>query len=390
MNSMAHAPLHGTTVVDLTRLLPGPMCTQYLVDLGATVIKVEHPVGGDYARRPLDAAPDEEPEQSAFFRAVNRGKHSVTLDLTRDVERERLIDLVRDADVVLESFRPGVVAKLGIDYATLAAIKPALVYVSITGYGQFGPLSDLAGHDLNYLAYAGLLDLLRDDTGKPVLPRFQIADVMGGSLHAVIAVLTGIVERQRTGQGRFYGVSMTECCKPLNIGPLTMSRSGPSLLDGSFACYQIYQTSDRRHLTVGAGEPKFWARLCAALQRPDLQPFQFDEGRQAWLKSELAGIFGAHPLDHWCNLLVKADCCFAPVLGVAEAMANGKAEAELAEIASSDVTFELPIQISGYTPDSTASSPALGEHNHRYFGEPDEARAREETGVGPAETGETT
>ena len=121
-----------------------------------------------------------------------------------------------------------------------------------------------------------------------------------------------------------------------------------------------------------------------------MQPFQFDETRQAWLKSELAGIFGSHPLDHWCNLLVKADCCFAPVLSVAEAMANGKAEAGCAGIASSDVIFELPIQISGYTPDSTASSPALGEHNHRYFGEPDEARAREETGVGRAATGETT
>lgn len=373
LSALSQAPLQGTKVVDLTRLLPGPLCTQYLVDLGAMVIKIEHPVGGDYARRPLDAAPDEDFGAARFFQAVNRGKHSVTLDLTRQPEREKLINLVRGTDVLLESFRPGVAAKLGIDYATLAAINPALVYVSITGYGQSGPLSDLAGHDLNYLAYAGLLDQLRDDNGKPVLPGFQIADVMGGSLHAVIAVLTGIVEQQRTGRGRFYDVPMTECCKPLNIGPLTMSGNGPSLLDGSFACYQIYRTADGRHLTVGAGEPKFWERLCAALERPDLQPLQFDEGRQAWLKSELAGIFGAQTLDHWCSLLVKADCCFAPVLGVAEGMTRGRAVAGSAAPESEDVSFELPIRISGYAPAISASSPALGEHNHLYFGDGDGA-----------------
>lgn len=361
------APLDGVKIIDLTRLLPGPLCTQYLADMGAEVIKVEHPEGGDYARVAIEAAPDESAETSAFFQTVNRSKQSVTLDLGDSGQRAHLIDMIRDADGLVESFRPGVAARLGIGYPELSAINPGLVYVSITGYGQSSPLSSKAGHDLNYIAYAGVLDLLRDQAGEPVLPGIQIADVFGGSLHGVVAMLTGLLSKQLTGRGRYLDVSITDCCKPLNIGPLTMSQGPASLLDGGFACYQIYQTSDDRHLTLGAGEAKFWYNFCAALGRHDLKPLQFVADRQPWLKAELAALFKRHTLDHWCTRLEETDCCFAPVLSVAEAMQDTLPQ-ESPEGLSTGLKIGLPVKIKGHAPDFDAPSPALGEHNSRYFG----------------------
>lgn len=364
---IANAPLDGIRIIDLTRLLPGPLCTQYLADMGAEVIKIEHPKGGDYARAALDAEPGEPTTTSAFFQTVNRSKYSVTLDLSDADQRKHLIDLVRDADVLVESFRPNVAARLGIGYPELSAINPGLVYVSITGYGQSGALRDKAGHDLNYIAYSGLLDQLRDREGEPVIPGFQIADVLGGSLHGVVSVLTGLVWRQQSGRGRYFDVSMTDCCKPLNIGPLTMTQGPGSLLDGSFACYQIYRTSDLRHVTVGAGESKFWHNLCVVLERPDLEPYQFDVGRQPWLKGELAALFEKQTLEQWCAKLSEADCCFAPVLTVREAMKDALPERHEAEVLSAGLKIGLPIGISDHAPDMDAVSPELGEHNSRYF-----------------------
>lgn len=360
--------MRGVKIVDLTRLLPGPLCTQYLADLGAEVIKVEHPEGGDYARVAIDAAPGEAAKTSAFFQTVNRSKQSVTLNLENGGQRKHLFDLVRDADVLVESFRPGVAARLGIGYPEMSAINVGLIYVSITGYGQSGPLRGKAGHDLNYLAYSGLLDQLRDREGVPVIPGFQIADVLGGSMHGVVAVLAGLVSRQRSGRGRYVDVSMTDCCKPLNIGPLTMSQGPGSLLDGSFACYQVYQTSDGRYLTVGAGEPKFWRNLCEVLERPDLEPHQFAVDRQPWLKAELASLFETQTLEQWCAKLAAADCCFAPVLSVVEAMRDSLPAMQPGELLTAGLKVGLPIKISGYHPDLDAPSPELGEHNSRYFG----------------------
>lgn len=370
-------PLAGIKIIDLTRLLPGPLCTQYLADMGAEVVKIEHPDGGDYARAALDAAPREAAKTSAFFQTVNRGKQSVTLDLADTHQREHLYGLVRAADVLVESFRPGVTARLGIGYPEMSAINPGLVYVSISGYGQSGTLAGKAGHDLNYIAYSGLLDQLRDREGEPVIPGFQIADVLGGSLHGVVAVLTGLVSRQHSGRGRYVDVAMTDCCKPLNIGPLTMSQGPVSLLDGSFACYQVYRTSDRRHLTVGAGEPKFWHNLCAALGLPDLEPHQFNVERQPWVKAELAALFQKHTLAQWCAKLSEADCCFAPVLTVAEAMQDAFSEKGPEKVAGGGLKIGLPIRISDHAPDLSAVSPALGEHNPRYFGHTDNPLIRQ-------------
>jgi alpha-methylacyl-CoA racemase len=396
MMSAREAPLGGIRVIDLTRLLPGPLGTQYLADMGAEVIKVEHPDGGDYARAALDeapgeAAPGEAVKTSAFFQAVNRSKHSVTLDLTDAGQRQKLFDLVRDADVLVESFRPGVAARLGFGYPEMSAINPGLIYVSITGYGQSGTLSGKAGHDLNYLGYSGLLDQLRDRHGDPVIPGVQIADVFGGSLHGVVAVLTGLVSRQQSGRGRYIDVAMTECCKSLNIGPMTMSRGPGSLLDGGFACYQIYRTSDNQHLTIGAAEPKFWHNLCAVLARPDLELHQFDVGRQPWLKAELAALFAEHTLAQWCARLAEADCCFGPVLSVAEAMQDAVREAGPDQVVPAALKFGLPIRISDHAPDLDAVSPGLGEQNSRYFeqgdGPPINHHAATDHGVTPALTG---
>lgn len=355
------APLAGIRVVDLTRLLPGPLCTQYLADLGAQVIKIEHPDGGDYARQELGSAPVAG-QASAFFQTVNRGKQSVVLDLAQAGPREQLIELVRNADVLVESFRPGVAARLGFAYPEMSVINPGLVYLSLTGYGQSGELAGEAGHDLNYIAYSGLLDQLRDREGEPIIPGFQIADVLGGSLHAVAGILAGLVARQHSGSGRYIDVAMTDCCRVLNIGPLTMPQGMASLLAGGFACYRLYRTSDCRHLAIGAAEPKFWLNLCAVLERPDLAPLQFSLERQSWVIAELAAIFEQQTLAQWRDGLAKADCCFSPVLTVAEAMHD-----VMPDRSGGGVKIGLPIGFSDHTPDLEANSPALGEDNYRYF-----------------------
>lgn len=354
-------PLAGIRALDLTRLLPGPLCTQYLADLGAEVIKIEQPGVGDYARTMAGGTADG--ESSAFFQAVNRGKKSVALDLTQPLGRKRFMQMVEQAHVVIEGFRPGVMERLGVDYPRLAAIRPEIVFVSISGYGQEGDLADKAGHDLNYIARAGLLDQLRDREGQPVIPAFQIGDVSGGSLHGVIAVLAGLVGSLRTGTGARIDVSMTDCCKPFNIGALGLRQDGSSLVDGSHACYAVYETSDGRHVTVAAAEPKFWRRLCAALGREEFIPLQFDGARQQEMKDALGALFASDTRDSWTQRLADIDCCFAPVLAAEEAMAGHSAANS-----GPALSFALPLRISGHAPSTVWPAPRLGEHDSAFFG----------------------
>jgi crotonobetainyl-CoA:carnitine CoA-transferase CaiB-like acyl-CoA transferase len=292
-------PLDGTLVVDFSRYLPGAFASRELLELGARVVCVEPP-GGDPMR---SSAP-------AWDAALRRGKESLELDLPREVEQA--VGLVREADVVLESFRPGVASRLGIgpEHA-----PERTVYCSVTGFGLGGHHEQRAGHDLNYLGWSGALS----DTA-PALPPVQIADFAAGGLVAVAKILAALLERDRTGKGGHVVVSMTHGSHRL-VAHRLGGEGVPRMLTGGLACYRIYDTADRRYLTVAALEPVFFARLTELLGRPELAERQFDTDQEA-LSAELAACFAARPLAEWLELFDTEDVCVGPVASLEEAAAD--------------------------------------------------------------------
>jgi crotonobetainyl-CoA:carnitine CoA-transferase CaiB-like acyl-CoA transferase len=292
-------PLSGMLVVDFSRYLPGAFASHELLELGARVVCVEPP-GGDPMR---SSAP-------AWDAALRRGKESLVLDLPREVEQA--LELLREADVVLESFRPGVASRLGIgpEHAPDRA-----VYCSITGFGVSGHHEQRAGHDLNYLGWAGALADV-----APALPPVQIADLAAGALGAVTKILGALLERDRTGKGGHVVVSMTHGAHRL-VAHRLGGDGVPRLLTGGLACYRIYETADGRHLTVAALEPVFFARLTELLGRPELAERQFDADQEA-LAAELAACFAARPLAEWLEPFDTEDVCVGPVATLEEAAAD--------------------------------------------------------------------
>jgi crotonobetainyl-CoA:carnitine CoA-transferase CaiB-like acyl-CoA transferase len=334
------APLQGLRVLDLTRLLPGPLATLRLAELGADVLKIEEPGAGDAARAMMQAPADRASGvPSSFYRLVNRGKRETRLDLKTETGRTVLRALVRESHVLVESFRPGVMEKLGLDYRSLAKVNPKLVYCAITGYGATGPLSQRPGHDLNYLAYAGVLDQIAASDGTPVIPNIQIADMLGGALPAVTRILAALWQVSRGADGAFVDVSMTHSIQASNIvaratlenaergapAGLDELRAGHGLLNGGVPCYNVYRTADGRWLAVGALELKFWERLCAALGRPEWAARHWSLGQAIGgpdamaLTREMAEHIGTHRLKTWIELLEPRDCCVSPVLTPQEA-----------------------------------------------------------------------
>lgn len=319
-------PLAGLRILDLTRLLPGPVCTLHLADMGAEVIKIEDAGAGDYARSmSLGATPGED---SYFFRIVNRHKLGLRLDLKQAAGVEVFLRLAREADVIVESFRPGVVDRLGIGYAQVQAINPRIVYCAITGYGQDGPWRDRAGHDINYIATAGVLDQIGNADGAPAIPNLQIGDLLGGALTAALGILAAVIGAKATGKGRYVDVSMTDASFAHAYTPLlsvlgrgkTMPR-GTDDLTGGLPGYGLYRTQDGRYMAVGALESKFWSLFCAAIERPDLQPYGLvRDAAGARARAELETLFASQPLQHWAALFDKVDCGVTPVLEFAEAM----------------------------------------------------------------------
>lgn len=298
-------------MLDLTRLLPGALATMYLADYGATVIKIEQPGGGDYARHMFT-----EQGENPLFAETNRGKRSIAIDL----KQAQMLALARTADVLIEGFRPGVMDRLGLGYEVLRAVNPRLVYVALTGYGQAGAFRDAAGHDLNYLAMSGVLDLIRERGGAPVVPGVQIADVAGGAMQSVMGVLLALAARERTGEGRFVDISMTREAAKL----LVPHASGEPVLSGGYACYGVYSCRDGRWIAVGALETKFWEALCRGLGREDLAGHHLTPARQAELKRELSAIFEQQDADEWVRQLQPHDCCVTLVRTVSEAAACGR------------------------------------------------------------------
>lgn len=367
-------PLAGVRVLDLTRLLPGGYATQMLADLGADVLKIEEPGQGDYARM----MPPFARSVGQAFLAVNRNKRSAAINLKHPAGREALLRLVDQADVLIESFRPGVMSRLGLAHETLRERNPRLIVCSISGYGQDGPYSQRAGHDLNYIGYAGLLAHLTQPGQPPTLPGAQLADIAGGSLMAVVGVLAALAGSSASGEGRVVDVSMTDGA--LALLPLLATQvllgagepgPGEAWLAGALPGYNVYETADGRYVTVGALEPKFWAELCRRLGRPELIERQFPRDaadRQATMDA-LAAIFRTRTRAEWMAELADVDVCVGPVNTLAEAFADPQLRARGV---SAPVSFGLgeseydalrtaPI-MSDLTFPPTRGLPALGEH----------------------------
>jgi crotonobetainyl-CoA:carnitine CoA-transferase CaiB-like acyl-CoA transferase len=326
-------PLAGIRVIDLTQLLPGPLATRHLQEWGAHVLKVEPPGDGDGARFLYQSAADRAAGQpSGFFQGLNAHKQLVRLDLRRTEGREQLLEQLRSTDVLIEGFRPGVMRRLGLDWPVLQALNPRLVMASITGYGQKGAYALRAGHDINYIALAGVLDQIgAPDSADPVLPNFQVADLLGGTLAAVSGLLAALVGAQRSGQGRHVDISMTHEVWRHAIIARAEAHSlgwvparGNSLLNGGAACYGVYRCADGRHLAVGALEAKFWQAWCEAIG-------QAQWGQRHWSRGEAPGSAAAaqtrelmaqhlaqRSMAEWAVIADRVDCCVTPVLRLSE------------------------------------------------------------------------
>ena len=382
---MIDAPLAGVRVLDLTRLLPGPMCTLYLADLGADVVKVEDTGAGDYART-LSPDPQAAPQRmTAWYRAINRNKRSLAIDLKSPRGRDAFLVLAKSADVVVEGFRPGVVAALGVDAETLHRINPRLVCCSLSGYGQTGPRAALAGHDINYLGYAGVLDQTGARAGPPALSNLQIADLLGGAASAAIGILGALVGASRSGRGRFIDVAMADAVLAHQIFALgaledtgRLAPRGTDLLTGGVPCYGVYETKDARWLAVGALEVKFWRTLCATLGRDDLVGGQFatgDEGSR--VRAELEAVFATDTLAGWTARLSGIDCCVSPVLTFDEALADAQFRARGMVVTGPDGSrqYAPPFRLDPPASATVRSAPRQGEHSREILAEAGLAQA---------------
>lgn len=370
---MSHKPLTGVKVLDFSQLLPGPMCSLQLADLGAEVIKIEPPQGD--AARGLGSSSSN--TTSHFFLAINRNKRSLAIDLRAEGAVAIIEALVKDADILLEGFRPGVMNRLGLGYERLAALNPRLVYCAISGYGQDGPLAEFGGHDINYQSYAGTLEQNATADGPPHTGSFPVADLAGGALSATMGILAALFDAQRSGRGRFIDVAMTDCAMALNTIPLTSLHSwgqpvpaGCDTLSGALPCYGTYVTADGRYLAVGALEPKFWQAFCTAVGHPELMKSGWAAGKAgAAIKQQVADIIKAKTQAEWVEVFRAVDACVSPVLRIDEVLAhpNTQARRMTVDTAGADGRtvpyFAFPLKMSDYQFSVDRLPPALGADN---------------------------
>ncbi len=311
--------LHGIRVLDLSQFLPGPFATQMLADMGADVVKVEPPKGDPM--RGLDPITNDR-GASPYHALVNAGKRVIVIDLKESVGRAQFIRLITQADVLMESYRPGVMAKLGFDHASLREINPRLLHCALSGYGQNGPMRLAAGHDINYAAAAGQLGLT-GSVARPHTAYPMVADY-AGALQSTIAILGALVGRGRTGQGAYLDVAMADAVLAWQSQALTaLNRRdtparGQNLLTGGAAFYGVYETGDARFVSLGAIETVFWENFCRAIAREDLISRQSEPLPQTSLIEVVAAIFKAKDRDTWDALLADVDCCYHPVLSIDE------------------------------------------------------------------------
>ena len=371
-------------VLDLTSLLPGPYCARILADFGFEVIKVERPGEGGWVR----SAPPFKDGVSTLFQALNQGKQSLTLDMKLPAGREIFLEFAARADVLLESFRPGVMENLGLDYDDLMPTNPRLVYCSLTGYGDRGTYRARPGHDLNYLGLSGMLDLTGTREGPPAIPGGQIADV-GGALWAVVGIQQALLERQRTGEGGRVDCSLLGAA--LSMLPIAAAREtggqpmarGASDLTGGWVCYQVYATKDSKYMTLGALEPKFWGNFCQVIGQEDLLSQQFAPaipGEPVY--DQLCTLFRSRTQADWLDAFKDVDTCCEPLYSLSEALSSEPAIA-LGILAEDPILPAMRLSEHKYNP--PASAPALGEHTAEILKElgypADQIRAMKALGV---------
>jgi len=367
-------PLEGITVLDLTRLLPGPYGTMLLGDLGAEVIKVEEPEQGDYARW----YPPHINQVGSRHLLLNRSKKSITLNLKNPEGRAVLLKMVeKGADALIEQFRPGVMDRLGVGYKDLEKVNPRLIYCSLTGFGQDGPYRDLAGHDINYIGIGGILGLTGHQGGPPAIPGIQIADLVAGGLYSVIGILTALMARQKTGRGQFVDISMLDGVVSLIPDAASLffaegesPRMGERRLTGGLPQYQTYRTKDGKFLAVGALEDKFWANLSRALGKPEWahQVPKEREPRTKEIKEEMTRIFLTKTRQEWLDILMKQDSCVTAVHSLEETFSDPQVlhRKMLVEVhhpkAGKIKQIGVPIKFSETPGAVRTPAPEMGEH----------------------------
>jgi len=309
-------------MLDLSRLLPGPYASLLLADLGMEVLKIEDLEMGDYMRK---MGPIRE-QDSVYFLAVNRNKKSMTLNLKTEEGKQIFFTLIATYDVILESFRPGVMDRLGIGYEELKKRNPRIILCSLSGYGQDGPYHERSGHDINYMGLGGALDLIGEKDEPPVIPGVQMADLGAGGMMSAIAILAAIIHREKTGEGQHLDVSMLDgviSWLSIHAGKYFMDgdlpKRGEMLLTGRFACYHVYETKDGRYMSLGALEPKFWRNFCETVARRDLIHKQYAEGEERdRLIGEVQNIFQTKTQKEWVEIFKNADACCEPILNLEE------------------------------------------------------------------------
>lgn len=363
--------LEGIKVLDLSRLLPGPYCSLMLADYGADVIKIEEPEIGDYARW---GAPHIGGIGSRHL-LLNRNKKSITINLKSEEGKEIFKKMAEDADVILESFRPGVMDKLGLSYEEISKINPGIVYCSLSGYGQTGPYRLLPGHDINYVGYSGVLGLIGLKDEKPVVPGVQIADIGSGALMALSGILMALVNRERSGTGQFVDVSMLDgavswlyAAASEYFATGNAKQRGNTRLSGKNACYDVYETKDGKYLAVGALEDKFWNRLCELIEKPEWIPLKDEENAQDQLRQDMTSLFKQKDQKEWLDLLKEEDTCVGPVYELDEVFSDPQVlEREMLlemdhPVAGRIKQIGFPIKFSKTPGELKTHSPQLGEH----------------------------
>ncbi len=363
--------LSGITVLDLSRLLPGPFCTLVLSDLGARVIKVEDPQGGDYIRY----MPPLVNENSSYFHLLNRGKESITLNLKQPQAKEIFLELVKKADVIVESFRPGVLQKLGLGFETLKEANEQIIVCSLSGFGQTGNYVHRAGHDLNFIALSGILSGTGVRDNFLAIPGVQIAD-LSGALYGVIGILAGLIERNKTHTAKMIDISLTASAQSLAILSLAQSidasscfNPGYDTLNGKMVSYNIYKTKDNRFMAIGIIEPKFWIEFCQAIDKPHLLHCAADEAYKSEAFEEITQLFFSKTQKEWIEFFAAKDLCCEPVLYPNEvAYFSEKNLSQRIVQSDKNNILILSTPVSSKQIDNTFG-PGLGEHNEKTLNE---------------------
>ena len=362
-------PLRGIRILDLTQLYPGPLATMMLADMGAEVVRLEHPSRPDNVHH----LPPFIGKESAAYLTLNRSKRSLALDTAKEEGRKVFFDLVRTADVVVEQFRPGVLDKIGIGYDQAVPFNPRIIYVSITGFGQDGPYRQKAGHDINYISLAGLLSQVKKGE-EMVLPGFQTADVVGGGYMSVIACMAALWHREKTGKGQRVDVSMTDSVMPmitLQLAQYWGSQGDNGIMnpfDGSFPFYGVYECADGKHVSLGALEQKFWSGFCQMADKPEWLSLQFSMGEERRkVREEVAGLFKTKQRNEWLKLAEVHDICLSSIHELGDLEMDPQLQAREMIIETEHEKglklkgIGIPIKFSDSKPDKPQPAPIVGQ-----------------------------